>query len=265
MLFSNTTSDEYFHSIQEDIKGKAFDTNFHKRRVDSVEAVEGLDDPGANKEHHHAQVEIDKLKKAEEILCGFYNNVKTDWGTDPENHILGRVILSAPIGGGGGEGTDCTEDWAIIEIDPSKLDAQRFQVNTVNLGTRSISITKLKCMMSPEWNPLNPKQDDFDYNGNPCLLVLKCGYSTGLVVSTAFSLIPVVINTSVMTATSSWFRKNGSSSHYASSVTPPPLPVLLSQLKATLGRLSLTGPRIGGMITAGAGSKALSKACSTWP
>lgn len=56
-----------------------------------------------------------------EKLGTFYKDVMTHWAT-PESRLIGHVILSPPDVRNGGY----TEDWAVIEIDTSKVDASKF-------------------------------------------------------------------------------------------------------------------------------------------
>ena len=82
-------------------------------------------------------------------LNNFYQDVLTRWAT-PESRVLGQVILSPPIGVGVGSSSDgYTEDWAIIEIDASKVDANNFNGNVIDLGTR-IPADEFTRMMCPK-------------------------------------------------------------------------------------------------------------------
>jgi hypothetical protein len=52
----------------------------------------------------------------------------------PESRVLGHVILSPPISvRSSSEGY--TEDWAVIEMDASKVDVNNFTGNTIHLDT----------------------------------------------------------------------------------------------------------------------------------
>ncbi|OCH84906.1 hypothetical protein OBBRIDRAFT_815290 [Obba rivulosa] len=105
---------------------------------------------GPNKERQKAQAELDEAKEAMEELNTFYQNVSTHWATQ-ESRILGHVILSPPISvASSSEGY--TEDWAVIEIDASKVDASNFNGNAIDLGTR-IPADEFTRMMYP--NPRN--------------------------------------------------------------------------------------------------------------
>ncbi|SJL07900.1 uncharacterized protein ARMOST_11257 [Armillaria ostoyae] len=145
-LFSDAAFDKHLKSIQAEIEGKEFTAEFLERRI---RVVEGKDDPAANKERQKLQAELDKAKEAVEELNTFYQTVLTHWAT-PESRILGHVILSPPIDVDVSEGY--TEDWAVIEIDASKVNASNFNGNAIDLVTR-ISAGEFTFMMYP--NPKN--------------------------------------------------------------------------------------------------------------
>ncbi|KAI0274416.1 hypothetical protein BGY98DRAFT_935883 [Russula aff. rugulosa BPL654] len=65
--------------------------------------------------------------------------------------FLGKVILSPPIGVRvGREGY--TEDWAVIEVDASKIDIDNFNSNAIDLGTQ---ISDQEFAHKMNWNPQN--------------------------------------------------------------------------------------------------------------
>ena len=100
-----------------------------------VRLNKGRDDPVANEEHQEAQVRLnDEAREAIEQLNAFYQ-VLLDRRASPKNQVLGKIILSPPIGVGVvREGY--TEDWAVIEVDASKIDIDNFNSNAINLGTQ---------------------------------------------------------------------------------------------------------------------------------
>ncbi|KZT04518.1 uncharacterized protein LAESUDRAFT_298724 [Laetiporus sulphureus 93-53] len=132
-------------------------------------------------------------------------DVSTHWAT-PESRVLGHVILSPPINVGiDSSGEGYTEDWAVIEIDASKVDASNFDGNAIDLGTR-IPVYEFARMMHP--NPRNAPSFEYpgdrllrlkgtipdeemrhptalDQNDEPCLVVIKRGITTGLTVGHA--------------------------------------------------------------------------------
>jgi hypothetical protein len=208
MLFSDGLFNKHLESIQAEIEGKVLIAQFQERRI---KVIEGKDDPAANKEHQMAQVELGEMREAMELLNTFYQDVSTRWATS-ESRVLGHVILSPPINVGvGSEGY--TEDWAIIEIDASKVNTSNFNGN-VNLGTH-ISVDEFTRMIDP--NPRNVHSFTYpsdrllmlkgtipdekmrhttalDENNDPCLMVIKHGNTSGLTVGRANNIYSYVRN-----------------------------------------------------------------------
>ena len=88
------------------------------------------------------------VEGGEEILN---EDTTRDW-KEGQNRVIGHIFLSPPIGlNVGDEGF--TEDWAVIEIDASKIDATSFVGNAVGLGI-VIPIEKFTSWMYPY--PTNP-------------------------------------------------------------------------------------------------------------
>ncbi|KAG8947964.1 hypothetical protein FRC04_010161 [Tulasnella sp. 424] len=201
MLYSDEAFKKYLESIKAEIHRKALFTQIQRGRI---RAVEGKDDWAANKERQHAQAKLDKARKAVDGLETFYQDVSTLWAT-PESRILGHVVLSPPINVGVGSTSEgYTEDWAVIEIDDSKVDATNFNGNAIDLGTR-IPIPEFIRMMNPTRNAHSfeypgdrlvelkgtiPDEEMryptvLDENDDQCLRVIKRGYATGLTVGRA--------------------------------------------------------------------------------
>ncbi|KAI0250099.1 hypothetical protein BJV78DRAFT_1347568 [Lactifluus subvellereus] len=181
VLFGDAAFKKYLESIQVEIKGKGVMAEYHARRV---KAVEGRDDPEVNEERENAQTAFVKAEKAMELLSTFYEDVLTHWATR-ESRVFGHVILSPPINVGVGSG-GYTEDWAVIEIDSSKVDANNFKGNSIDLGTR-IPPYEFTRMMFRGTIPDEEmrRSTTLDQNGDPCLMVIKRGNTTGLTVGRA--------------------------------------------------------------------------------
>ena len=125
--------------------------------------------------------------------------------------MLGHLVLSPPIGLGVGD-VGYTRDFAIIEIDPSKINASNFVGNVINLGTQT-DVDALKAKLHP--NQCNPSgftsppdcllhlrgtipetetrnHTQLDEDGDRCLLVLKRGNTTKLTVGRANTITSFV-------------------------------------------------------------------------
>ncbi|THU84852.1 hypothetical protein K435DRAFT_397583 [Dendrothele bispora CBS 962.96] len=206
-VFGNTGFERYLESIQTEIEGQTFMVKHQEGRI---RMFEGKTDPLANKRREKSQFALEEAKEAVEELNTFYQNVSTQWA-NPESRILGHVILSPPINVNvGSEGY--TEDWAVIEVDASKIDSGNFSGNVIDLGNL-ISPDKFTNMMCP--NPQSrhsftypydhilrikgtiPEDEmrhptAFDQNGEPCFMVIKRGNATGLTVGRATNIFSYV-------------------------------------------------------------------------
>jgi hypothetical protein len=199
-LFGEASFQKYLESIKIEIGGKALIAQYHEGRI---KVIEGKGDPAANEERQKAQVELNEARGAMEQLNTFYQKVSTEWAT-LDSRVLGHVILSPPIGVGVGS-EKYTEDWAVIEIDASKVDASNFKGNAIDLGTR-ISPEDFTRRMYP--NVQNAQSFKYpasrllmlkgtisdkemrnptalDQNSDPCLMVIKRGKTTGLTIGRA--------------------------------------------------------------------------------
>jgi hypothetical protein len=125
----------------------------------------------------------------------------------PDKRVLGHIIYSPPIELGFGT-RKYTQDFAVIDIDVSKIDATNFEGNVIDLGTR-IQPTAFNRMMYPNRQNVHtfeypqdrllrlrgtiPDEDmrdppALDHNGEPCLVVVKHGNTTGLTIGRANSI-----------------------------------------------------------------------------
>lgn len=159
-----------------------------------------------------------RAEKAKAALPAFLQDFSTHWDT-PEGRLLGHVVFSPPLGVS--VGSDCyTEDWAVIEIDSSKIDSSNFLGNVIDLGT-SPSVVDFSQWMTPNlpnrpfyeylsdrllklqgiipveemWHPPAPAAP-LNASGEPCLMVTKRGSATGLTVGRASNICSYVRNDS---------------------------------------------------------------------
>jgi hypothetical protein len=102
------------------------------KKLQVREAVEDDDDAKeARKELKKTQVLLDEAKEAMEALESFHDQVKKQW-SQPSQRVLGHIARSPPITlGAGTEGF--TEDYAIVELDRSKIE-KAFEGNVIDLG-----------------------------------------------------------------------------------------------------------------------------------
>jgi hypothetical protein len=86
-----------------------------------------------------AQQEVKNATGMMEMFTHFYTDASTCWAT-LESRLLGHILLSPPILlSVGSEAEGYSEDWAVIEIDPFKVDASNFIGNAINLRTKILA------------------------------------------------------------------------------------------------------------------------------
>ncbi|KAH8111913.1 hypothetical protein DFH11DRAFT_556970 [Phellopilus nigrolimitatus] len=204
ILFSDAAFNTYLESLETEIGGKTTLTEYYEGRI---KAVKNKDDPAANRERQTVQAAVNEAQEARARLSAFYQYVSTQWAA-PESRVLGHVVLSPPIsvGSSSSSGGGYTEDWAVIEIDGSKIDASNFNGNAIDLLTH-VPVDKFTAMMHPP-NAKNARSFSYpfdrllrlkdtipedemrrpaaaDQNGEPGLMVLKRGGASGLTVGRA--------------------------------------------------------------------------------
>lgn len=140
------------------------------------------------------------LDEATETMKDFQQLVKdldTQWKT-PDSRIVGHVVYFPPISTGE-KPNDYTMDWALYQVDPSKI--KNFSGNIIDLG-HQVSDEKLNQALNPniqnpykfaypagrQWKieniciPLDEMRHSkaFDQNNSPALSVLKRGRTIGV-------------------------------------------------------------------------------------
>ena len=214
VLLGTSAFASYVEWIKCAIGGKALVLEIDERRVKN--AVEGhgmirMTPDQAALERARAERLVEEAKEAIVAFKKLHDDVEKDWAKIGDR-VLGHVRFSPPIKTSAGP-SKYTEDYAFIEIDPTKIDAASFTGNTINLGTQ-FGVGEFTFLMSP--NPKNrwfkypidrlfkvqgiiqdeemKKPAILDQNGDPCLVVMKRGISTGLTVGHANNFLSYVQN-----------------------------------------------------------------------
>ena len=203
ILFGDMAYRKLLMSIMTEIGNKGTTASVQLGRLARAAGKEG---PRYDKELTDAQNTLDKANTAIGELYTLYKEVDLQWAALADR-ILGHVILSPPISFGTGNG-GYTCDFAVIEIDQSKINASNFVGNVIDLGTE-ISIPTLTAMLHPNQHnpngftyPLDrllhlsgtiPEEEMhnptlLDKNDEPFLPVLKRGNATKLTVGHANTL-----------------------------------------------------------------------------
>ncbi|KAG8852529.1 hypothetical protein FRB96_008624 [Tulasnella sp. 330] len=177
-------------------------------------AVEGRDDAEARRERRHIQQEVEDAIEAREDLQTLLHDVKRDWPSDADaDRSIGHIVVSPCLGFSVGSDR-YTEDWAVVEIDASRIDESNFVGNCIDLGTK-IAVDDFTTWMYP--HPANPssftypgnrllqfygtipdaqmaKPDNktLDHDNDPVIMVIKRGGASGLTVGRLNSIRSVV-------------------------------------------------------------------------
>ena len=199
LLFGDAAIEKHITATESEIGGKHIIIEQLERRLEDAKR---MDEEDTEAERNHVLPQLEEARKAIGALEKFHADVSKDWKTQ-ENRILGYVVLSPPIGLGVGE-EGFTEDWAVIEIDDSKVDSTNFVGNVIDLGT-TIPIDEFMAWMFP--HPANPPSFKYpgnrllkfsgtisdeemykpgpktlDHDNDPCIMVIKRGYGSDLTV-----------------------------------------------------------------------------------
>ena len=139
ILLGDAAFKQFLESILVEIEEKALMIPYLEERVADAKDMAG--DVG-DKERKKAGYELAEVKEVMEALNIFYEDVSTRWAS-PDTRVLGHVIYSPPIELGFGA-EQYTQDFAVIEIDLSKIGAMTLRV----MSSTSASRSSLAC--SPE-------------------------------------------------------------------------------------------------------------------
>ena len=129
------------------------------KRLELSGEMEDEDDAAA--ERDAVQSKIDEARKAITAFEKLLADVDRDW-KDEGNRAIGHVVLSPPVSCNFGE-DGYTDDWAVVQIYPTKISKLNFIGNAIDLG--SVEVDELTAWMYP--HPANP--NSFDYPGDRLL------------------------------------------------------------------------------------------------
>ena len=207
LLLGDNAFKKLLASIQSEIMGAVISGEYLPRRLEAIKKIEGVELRESSRKD--AQTALDKAKTAVKEHPLYCKDVLESWGP-AEQRVLGHVLYAPPIGVGA-TADQHTEDFAVIALDPSKIDAQNFKGNVIDLGTK-FTFTDFDRMTNSQLGPegfdypvdrLLPLQGTIstaelrrptlvDKNGGPCLIVLKRGIATDLTVGRGNNVFSIV-------------------------------------------------------------------------
>ena len=124
-----------------------------------------MDETKENSETKVVLPKLEIMRTAIGVFEKFSADVSIDWKRR-ENRILGHVVLSPPIGVNIRE-DGSTEDWAVIEVDGSKVDMTSFIDFSGTISDGEM------------WEPSLKTRDQ---DNNPCIMVIKSGNTSDLTI-----------------------------------------------------------------------------------
>ncbi|RPA93384.1 hypothetical protein L873DRAFT_1815937 [Choiromyces venosus 120613-1] len=212
-LFGTAAFNSYVEQIKCTLEDQEVIIEFQERRAkEAREGDNGMDGYVAVREHSDAKRLIKEAKDAIVAFEKLYDDVVKDW-SKIENRVLGFVIFSPPIEISDGP-NKYTQDYALVKVDSSKIDAASFTANAIDLGTQ-IALEEFTRLMYPHHTNSHtfkyPTDRLFkvkgmvpdkemrhptimDENDEPCLLVMKRGNTTGLTLGRANDILSFVRN-----------------------------------------------------------------------
>ncbi|KAH8992943.1 hypothetical protein EDB92DRAFT_1985916 [Lactarius akahatsu] len=271
LLLGTRAFDDFLDSIRIRIGRHGIMVDRHERQIKKLQArVDGEDNKDAEKatkQLEKAQRLLDDAREATQALETFYDESKKQW-SDPRQRVLGHIARSPPITlGAGTEGF--TEDYAVVELDRSKFK-DAFEGNVIDLGTE-ISEDDFTRKMHPRLDAapsfkypedrllrlrgvisenVMHKPDMLDRDGEPCLLVIKNGKTTGVTIGRG---------TGIFSYVRKYFGNNTHQTSMEWSILPYDNKSGVFSARGDSGSVIADGVgRIGGILTGGAGTTASS-------
>ncbi|KZT18106.1 hypothetical protein NEOLEDRAFT_1246600 [Neolentinus lepideus HHB14362 ss-1] len=185
LVLSSKSFERPLQAIDEKIKGQDITFDYRQRRFNMLEGEEDT----------------------RFIKDQFYKEILSHWATE-DNRILDHAIFFPPIAVGD-DPEAFTQDVAVIDVDPSKVDPSTFKGNFVNLGNKFAPEVLTRTMHPNAKNSRNfsfpgdrlfrlsgtigvdemRKPTMYDQYGERCILVLKKGKTTGLTVGRANTIV----------------------------------------------------------------------------
>ncbi|KAF8304997.1 hypothetical protein DL93DRAFT_2127334 [Clavulina sp. PMI_390] len=213
VLLGERAFKDFTGSIQLKIEDRAISAELYRRSIKERERTRGTTDEAekAQENRRLKQACLNKEEEAVRSLGAFLAVVNAEW-KEPEDRVLGPIRHSPAIRRGVGE-RRFTEDWGIFEVDRAKL-GDGFRGNKIDLGSKITPgefVRKCFPRGDGDWrfeypiygqlalsgtltDDLMRDPDMWGPNGEPCLLVIKSGNTTGATIGRANGVLSVVRN-----------------------------------------------------------------------
>ncbi|KAH9033043.1 hypothetical protein EDB84DRAFT_1270390 [Lactarius hengduanensis] len=186
------------------IRGDIIMVDLHNRELDTLrERKASVDNDGVEEERMVVEGNLRAVEASIKAINQFHDEVTKYWSEESQR-VIGHIAYSPPITVGTGT-KRYTEDWALIELDRSKIDWDNFRGNVIDLGTE-IPIPEIVSKMRPD--PANRASFQYplggllpvqgviaedelrrpqthDADGEPCSMVIKNGSATGTTIGRA--------------------------------------------------------------------------------
>ncbi|KAG8968959.1 hypothetical protein FRB90_010782, partial [Tulasnella sp. 427] len=208
-LLGDGALEDRIKAIESEIRGKEIRL---AQLASRKQGLEGQDDDEAEEERADVERQEQAARKAITALEKLLHDVNRDWKSEADRTV-GHVILSPSIDFSVGPNR-CTEDWAVIGVDRSRVDMTNFVGNCIDLGT-SVAPEDFNLWMCPHpANPSsfkypgdrlvkffgtildsqmgNPDRKTLDHDHDPVIMVIKRGSTSGLTVGRLNSIRSVM-------------------------------------------------------------------------
>ncbi|KAG8780249.1 hypothetical protein FRC12_023305 [Ceratobasidium sp. 428] len=266
LLFGNAALELRTEAIRSEVSSK---DHLLTHLAAKKKAIKGQDDKSAER---RAKVESQEKDARNAItdLNNLLDDIARDWAS-PADRTIGHIVFS-PRFDFGVEPGRYTEDWAVVEIDRSRIDNTNFIGNCIDLETSvsAESFTSWMCPRSadppsfeypgdrllkfsgtiPDSEMDKPDEKTLDHNNEPVIMVIKRGGASGLTVGRLNSICSVVRyyfkdQPSQSTREVAVYPRNSSSGPFSQS--------------GDSGSVVIDGKgRVAGILTGGAGATELS-------
>lgn len=132
MLLGTSAFQDALQGIRDEMETAKFLTEEHTEDLESCGEVDEDEDAAAKSKRERCRLQLMSSNWSKTTLDEFYAHIIKEWSADSER-TLGRVVYAPPIAVAT-DGKRWIEDWALVELDPKKVDRRTFQGNAIDIG-----------------------------------------------------------------------------------------------------------------------------------